>query len=269
VCYLIKTLTRKFQSVATRMNYHSKPDLDPNQDLTVDALSLFQRFQQDADKKTVATLLDQELARHLKLCELAILHAANADMYWCDLPRHPMLDFDIWARRHLEKLGFETEFSRTACKETVPDKNDTKKSISAVVVHSSLTAKWFLAKPLNQEAVAAEWHRRENLEAEELIKTPPERQSHGSGQDFDEGKAVWAVILDGKFVIEVQRRNHGAFLCIFGLDGKCLHTEQTNLSFGAVFGPDVLDVAAWQTRAQQIVDGWQAPLQGDNGPVLP
>ncbi|MBI4623082.1 MAG: hypothetical protein HY736_07675 [Verrucomicrobia bacterium] len=207
----------------------------------------------------VDTLLEQELARHLKLCELAILHAASADMYWCDLPRHPIHDFDIWARQHLEKMGFETEFSRTACKETVPDKNDPKESINAVMVHSSLTAKWFLAKPRSQETVAAEWHRREGLEAEDLIQNPPQRLSRGIGGDFDGGNTVWAAVLDGKFIIEVQQRNQGAFLCLFGLDGKCLHVEPTDLSYGAVFGPDVSDVAGWQDRAQQVVDGWQAP----------
>jgi len=70
---------------------------------------------------------------------------------------------------------------------------------------------------------------------------------------------VWAAVLDEKFVIEVQRRNQEAFLCLFGLDGKCLHVEPTNLSFGAVFGPDVSDVADWQSRAQQVVDSWPEP----------
>ena len=100
------------------MNYHGSPDLDPKQDLTVDAVSLFQRFRQDKDVETVDALLEQEFARHLKLWELAILHAANADIDWCDLPRHPILDFDIWARQHYEKMGFEVEFSRTAQEET-------------------------------------------------------------------------------------------------------------------------------------------------------
>jgi hypothetical protein len=153
-------------------------------------------------------------------------------------------------------MGFQIEFAKTGCKERVPDRDDSKRIISAVVVESALTAKWFLAKPLNPEAVAAEWLRREGLEGKDLIQNPPQRQSHGTAGDFDGGETVWAAVLDGKFIIEVQRRNQGAFLCLFGLDGKCLHVEPTDLSYGAVFGPDVCDVAGWQDRAQQIVDSW-------------
>ena len=250
---------QNFKSIQIQMNYHCSPDLDPKQDLTVDAVSLFQRFRQSADVKTVDTLLERELARHLKLCELAILRAANADMYWCELPRHPIQDFDLWAHQHLERMGFIVEFSRTAREEMLPSKYNQEKTVSAVVVESALFAKWSLAKPLNQKAVAAERQRRAKLEAEDLIQNPPQRLSRGIGGDFDGGNTVWAAVLDEKFVIEVQRRNQEAFLCLFGLDGKCLHVEPTNLSFGAVFGPDVSDVADWQSRAQQVVDSWPEP----------
>jgi hypothetical protein len=169
------------------MNYHCSPDLDPTQDLTVDVLSLFQRFRQTADEKTVERMLHEELSRHLKLCELAILHAANADMYWCDLPRHPIHDFDIWARQHFEEMGFEVEFSRTAQEETLPIRYDSMKTTIAVVAHSAFTAKWSLAKPLMEESVAAEWRRRSDLEDKDLIQNPPQRQSRGTAGDFDGG----------------------------------------------------------------------------------
>jgi hypothetical protein len=244
------------------MNYHCKPNLDPKQHLTVDAVRLFQRFRQTADKRTVERLLDQELSRHLKLWELAIVHAANADMYWCDLPRHAIQDFDIWARRHLEKMGFEVEFSRTAQEETLASRLDSKKTINTVVAHSRLTAKWLLAKPRRKKTMAAEWRRRERLEAEDLKQNPPRRLSRRTAGDLDGGNSVWAAVLDGKFIVEVQRRNKGALLCLFGLDGKCLHVEPTSLSYGALFGPDVSDVAGWESRAQRVVDGWQATKQG-------
>jgi hypothetical protein len=109
--------------------------------------------------------------------------------------------------------------------------------------------------------VTAEWRRREALEGEDLTRNPPQRLSCGTARDFDGGDTVWAAVLDGKFIIEVQRRNQGAIHCVFGLDGKCLHVEPTDLSFGAVFGPDISDVAGWQDRAQQIVDSWQPPSQ--------
>ena len=47
------------------MNYQCNPDLDPTRDLTVDAVSLFQRFRQGEDLAAVDALLDQEIARHI------------------------------------------------------------------------------------------------------------------------------------------------------------------------------------------------------------
>ena len=190
------------------MNYQCNPDLDRAQDLDVDAVSLFQRFGQDTDKKTVDELLDQEFARHIKLCELAILHAANADVSWCDLPKHPIQDFEIWAVQHFEEKGFEIEHHYSASTQAVPSEIDKKETVQAVVVRSYFTAKWFLAEPLDPARVAAEWRRREALEDEELVTNPPKRQSTGSGDEFESGNAVWAAVLDKRHVVEVQRINH-------------------------------------------------------------
>ena len=239
------------------MNYQCHPDIDPTQDLDVDAVSLFQRFGQDADKKAVDALLDQEFARHIKLCELAILHAANAKIFWCDLPKHPIQDFDIWAVQHFEKMGFEVEHHCTASTEAAPSEHNEKKKIEAVVVRSYFTAKWHLAKPLDRARVSAEWHRREALEDEELVTNPPKRQSSGLGNEIDSGDAVWATVIDQRHIVEVQRINHRSYLCLFDLDGKFRHVEKTNVAYGAAFGPDVGDVAAWQERAAAIVDGWR------------
>lgn len=209
-------------------------------------------------------MLDQEFARHIKLCELAILHAANADIFWCYLPKHPVQDFDIWAVQHFEKMGFEVEHHYTASTQAVPSEYDQEKKIEAVVVRSYFTAKWHLAKPLDLARVSAEWHRRITLEDEELVKNPPKRQSTGSGEEFESGDAVWAAVLDKRHVVEIQRINHRSYLCLFDLDGKFRHVEQTNVAFGAMFGPDVGDVEAWQERAAKIVDSWnaaQAPIQ--------
>jgi hypothetical protein len=240
------------------MNYECQPDIDPEIDLNVDAVGLFQRFRQDVDVKTVDTLLDQEFARHIKLCELAILHAANADIYWCELPQHPLMDFDLWARQHLEKMGFVVEFTRIATKEAVPCDEEGKKTLKTVVVRSRLVAKWFLGKPLNPELASSEWHRREALEDGDLVTNPPQRESHGTGDDIDNGAAVWAAVLDKQYVVEVQRINHRSYLCLFDLTGKCLFFEKTNVAYGAMFGRDIGDVAIWQDRATAIVDGWKS-----------
>jgi hypothetical protein len=240
------------------MNYRCNPDIDQAQALDVDAISLFQRFSQETDKKTVDALLDQEFARHVKLCELAILNAAKADILWCDLPKHPIQDFDIWAVQHFEKMGFEVEHRYTANTQTVPSEHDEKKKIEAVVVRSYFTAKWHLAKPLDPTKVSAEWRRRELLEDQELVANPPKRQSTGTGDDIESGKSLWAAVLDERHVVEIQRINHRSYLCLFDLDGKFRHAEETNVAFGAMFGPDVGDLEAWQERAVKIVDSWNA-----------
>jgi hypothetical protein len=146
------------------MDYRCNPDLNPQQDLTVDAVRLFQRFRQEADVTTVDTLLDLEFARHIKLCELAILQAAQADIFWCELPMHPLDGFNVSTSAHLEKMGFQVEFRRTACNESVPRDSDREQALSVMVVRSRLVAKWFMAKPLQPEVEAAEWKRRHELE---------------------------------------------------------------------------------------------------------
>lgn len=243
------------------MNYQCNPDLDPKQDLTVDAVSLFQRFRQAEDVAAVDALLDQEFARHITLCELAILQAAQSDIYWCELPRHPLDGFDLWTSAHLEKMGFQVEYSRIGSEETVPCEWSKEKTLSAVVVRSRFVAKWFMAKPLQPEAESAEWQRRVELEDKDLIANPPHRKSSGSartGEDLECGEAVWAMVLDGKYVVEIQRINHANYLCLFEIEGRFLHVEPTNVAFGAMFGPDVSDVAKWEERALEIVDGWRA-----------
>ena len=240
------------------MDYQCQPDLEPTSDLTVDAVGLFQRFRQEPDTKLVEALLDQELARQIKLCELAIVCSARVGYYWCELPKHPLEQIEVMVFRHLAKMGFQIEQHSTATDVTVPYRHDCKKTVTTTVVKSYSTAGWLTAKPLDQQATAAEWLRREAREQEDLKNNPPHRRSSGSGKDLAAGDAVWAAVLDGRFVIEVHELNHGACLCIFDRDGKCVHVESTGLSFGAMFGADMLDVAGWRSRAQQVVDSWQA-----------
>jgi hypothetical protein len=242
------------------MNYHCSVDLPPEQDLTVDAVKLFQRFRQQADVARVETLLDAEFTAHLRLCELVIARAASADIFWAVLPEHPFQDINIWVSRHLEKKGFTIDYRRVAREEEIPSPADEKTRVKVMVVRSSCTAKWHLAPSLNEEATAAEWRRRTALEDEELARNPPQRQSRGLGTSFESGDAVWASVLDGKYVVEIQRRFHRSFLCLFGLDGKFLHAEKSIVSYGAMFGPDAGDVAQWEQRAQELVDNWKAEL---------
>jgi len=69
---------------------------------------------------------------------------------------------------------------------------------------------------------------------------------------------VWYATLDGRYQIEVQRTgNRTANLCVFDhQDGdKELACWEVGLSYGAMFGPDVGDVAAWQDKVCEFVDG--------------
>lgn len=240
------------------MNYDCPADLRPDQDITVDAVKLFQRFRQEADVARVATSLDAEFTRHLRLCELAIARAASADIFWAVLPEHPFQDINLWVWRHLEEKGFIIDHRRVAREEEIPSCVDEKSRVKVLVAQSSYVAKWFLAPSLNEDATAAEWRRRIALEDNEIARNPPQRRSRGSGTSFERGDTVWASVLDGKYIVEIQRRFRRNFLCIFGLDGEFLQSEVSTVAYGAMFGPDVGDVAMWEERAQAIVDGWSA-----------
>ena len=68
---------------------------------------------------------------------------------------------------------------------------------------------------------------------------------------------VWWTRLDKRWQIEVQRiDDYNATLCIFDHTNQdaLIHSEPEGLSYGALFGPDVGDVAFWQDKAIKIVD---------------
>lgn len=73
-------------------------------------------------------------------------------------------------------------------------------------------------------------------------------------------RLVWRSRLDGRYLIEVIRDEaepeYHARLRVFdsAADMRCLLDEPVGLSYGARFGPDVDDVAAWQDRVLKLVD---------------
>ena len=76
-------------------------------------------------------------------------------------------------------------------------------------------------------------------------------------EDFSHPDLVWQATLDGRYQIEVQRTGAStANLCIFDhQDGnKELACWPVGLSYGAMFGPDVSDVGAWQDKALEFID---------------
>lgn len=219
------------------MNYQCDPDVDPEKNLTADAVRLFQRFRQDTDRNTVSDLLEREIARHIKLCELAILYYADCRHYWAELPPHPIPDVMTCSFRHLREQGFKVEWDKS----------------SGARGRTRWTASWLHASA-NAELLADEWDRRVQLEDEERLRHPPKPLSRVEGGKVDPGQAIWATVVDGSFVVEVQPIAERSFLCVFAPEGKCLTCEETPVSFDALFGPDIGDVANWEKRALEIVD---------------
>ncbi|MEE9214656.1 MAG: hypothetical protein V3U54_07655 [Thermodesulfobacteriota bacterium] len=68
---------------------------------------------------------------------------------------------------------------------------------------------------------------------------------------------IWWSKLDNRFLIQVRRlRENEATMCIFDHDNddEMMSCEQVSLAYGAIYGPDVADIATWQERAVEIVD---------------
>ena len=79
-----------------------------------------------------------------------------------------------------------------------------------------------------------------------------------SNDPFDpDGVIVWWSRLDNRYQVEVRRVDErAAILRIFDhtRSDHLIHEESVGLSYGAIFGPDVADVAEWQERAMRVVD---------------
>lgn len=70
---------------------------------------------------------------------------------------------------------------------------------------------------------------------------------------------IWQATLDDRYDCRVDRINeaHGHLTVTDTTDKKVLLSEEVTLSYGAAFGPDVDDVADWEVRCVQAVDGTQ------------
>jgi hypothetical protein len=82
-----------------------------------------------------------------------------------------------------------------------------------------------------------------------------------STDEFDpEEHVVWWARLDGRYHVEVHRKSdREGTLFIWdrerGEDAPPAYGRAVNLAYGAVFGPDVDDVAEWQQIALDLADG--------------
>jgi len=66
---------------------------------------------------------------------------------------------------------------------------------------------------------------------------------------------IWESLLDGQYKVMVTRTGpyRGQWSIQFG--GQVLDRQSVGLSYGSLFGPDVDDVADWQRRAIESIDG--------------
>lgn len=74
---------------------------------------------------------------------------------------------------------------------------------------------------------------------------------------------VWGVIIDNKYNVSVylvEEKTREGVLEITNLDkSKVLHEEPVGVSYGAPFGPDVLDIEVWGKIATSWIDNNMPP----------
>lgn len=230
------------------MDYKTGPDIPREGRLELRHLVLFHRFRQKADTDYIGERFKDEFERHLKLCETAILHAARAGFYWCELPVHPWLELNPWVQQALEDSGFEVKM-RAPNRASRPKEQKAEEKTIPV-------AEWFYrVLHFRDESVSAEWARRDRLEQEERARRPVTQRSVRVGDKLEQGETVWCALLDGRYVVEVQRIVKTPHLCIFDETKTCIFSEATSVSYGAQFGPDDSDVRDWEERALEVIEG--------------
>jgi len=76
----------------------------------------------------------------------------------------------------------------------------------------------------------------------------------------NEVQVVWEATVDqAQFSCKVVRTDerNGVLTVVRNSDNKELLRESVGLSYGAIFGPDVDDVAYWQDKSIQAIDSQQ------------
>lgn len=70
-------------------------------------------------------------------------------------------------------------------------------------------------------------------------------------------QTVWEATMDDKWECRVTRKEgYVGILTVKGVEtGETALCLEVPLSYGAVMGPDVADVAAWEIMCQNAVDG--------------
>ena len=82
--------------------------------------------------------------------------------------------------------------------------------------------------------------------------------------DGDHPNIVWRCKLDNRYLIEVQRTGErNAKLSVFDHErsDEEIASWDVELSYGAIFGPDVDDVSTWQEKVADFVDNTYSKQQ--------
>jgi hypothetical protein len=69
---------------------------------------------------------------------------------------------------------------------------------------------------------------------------------------------VWTSTLDKRYEVTVTRSDDYHAELTISEGNQVLHREAVGLSYGAIFGPDVADVADWRRIAVAFVDSRNA-----------
>lgn len=79
---------------------------------------------------------------------------------------------------------------------------------------------------------------------------------------MEQRDVVWWTRLDGRYGARVEET--GDYTCVLEVtEGEeILYAEEVALSYGALLGPDVGDIADWQEKAVRVVDEKTATEEG-------
>lgn len=91
------------------------------------------------------------------------------------------------------------------------------------------------------------------------VTRPVKRTQNQTAPEQNSDEEIWSSMLDGRYRVTVHRvsRFRGELKIRDG--NRLIHRREVTLMYGAIFGPDIDDVAAWQEIATTVVDGLKEP----------
>ena len=78
-----------------------------------------------------------------------------------------------------------------------------------------------------------------------------------SPEDSDHPQLVWRSKLDRRFLIEVHRTNSRSgklFVFDHNKNDQEIFSTDIGFSYGATFGPDVIDIQEWENKVLDFID---------------